>query len=172
MKRFYYMTQSLPSVTGINQDLAAEGIGPNRISVMGRDVAELERAHVHAVSPWDQTDVMHSGFLGAAVGLVIGLLVGLALMAIDPFGMSMNMWAVWIAGAFFLFHGAWFGGLVGLSRRNHHMLRYLTEVERGNYLVMVDADDEDQARRVHRVMSAKHREATVAGEEDGYSPFF
>ncbi len=170
MKRFYFLTQSLPSVTGINHDLAAAGIGSNRMSVIGPDTAELERAQLQVPSLWSQTDIVYAGFWGGVIGVVIGALVGFMLMAADPFGLPLNAWAVWITAAFSGAHGAWMGGLVGISRRNHHLLRYLAEVEQGRYLVMVDADDDDQARRVTRVMNEKHREARQAGMEENYSP--
>lgn len=170
MKRFYFLTQSLPSVTGINHDLVAAGIGTNRMSVIGPDTAELERAHLQVPSLWSQTDIIYAGFWGGVIGVAIGVVLGLILMAADPFGLQLNAWAVWITAGFGGAHGAWMGGLVGICRRNHHLLRYLAEVEQGRYLIMIDTDDEDQARRVRRVMSEQHREAQQAGLEENYSP--
>ena len=172
MKRFYYMTRSLSSVLGIHQDLEAGGIGHNRLHVMGKHNTVLHQAKVHTTTPWEETDIMHSGFVGAVGGLVTGLLLGLILVAMQPFGIVLGSVTVMASTAFFLSLGAWFGGLIGISRRNHHLQKFLPDVARGEYLVMVDVDDNDQERRVRRIMGERHREARVAGEEDGYSPFF
>ena len=172
MKRFYYMTQSLSSVLGIHHDLEEVGIGHNRMHVMGKNNTVLEQARVHTTTPWEETDIMHSGFIGAVGGLIAGLLVGLILVGWQPFGIMLGSVTVIASTAFFLCLGAWFGGLIGISRRNHHLQKFLPDVARGEYLVMVDTDDNDQERRVRRIMGERHREARVAGEEDGYSPFF
>lgn len=172
MKRFYYMTQSLSSVLGIHRDLEEVGIGYNRMYVLGKNHTVLEEAHVHTTTPWEETDIMHSGFVGAIGGLVCGLLIGLILVAVAPFGVPMGTVALIASTAFFTCLGAWFGGLIGISRRNHHLERFLPDVERGEYLVMVDTDDSNQERSVRRIMTERHREARMAAEEDGYSPFF
>ena len=37
---------------------------------------------------------------------------------------------------------------------------------------MVDADDDNQLKKIESVMKERHREAKEAGHEDHYSPFF
>ena len=44
-------------------------------------------------------------------------------------------------------------------------------MEQGQYLVMVDADDDAQAGRIVRVMNDSHGEAREVGREDSFSPF-
>lgn len=172
MKRFYYLTDSVSSVLGITRDLAQVGIGGNRLHVMGRNNAVLDEAHVHTTTPWEETDIMPFGFMGALIGVGVGLLVGYGLAALDPWGVDMGGEVVIAATAFFTCFGAWLGGMLGISVRNHHLEPYLDKVRDGHYLVMVDADDEQQEGKVRDVMGHRHREANEAGREDHFSPLF
>ncbi|PKM22190.1 MAG: hypothetical protein CVV10_05575 [Gammaproteobacteria bacterium HGW-Gammaproteobacteria-14] len=173
MKRYYYMTRSLASVLGISRDLGAEGIGENRIHVLGKNMGVLERAKVHTTTLWEETDILHFGFLGAMYGMIFGLFGGFVLAATDPWGVDLGSGTAIAATAFGICFGAWLGGIRGISTRNHHIEPYLANVEQeGGYLVMVDADDERQIRSIEKVMKIRHKEAREAGQEDHYSPFF
>jgi hypothetical protein len=172
MKRLYYVTDSVNSVVSINEDLGRAGIGDNRVHVMGRDAAPLERAQVHTTTPWEETEIMPLGFMGAILGLTLGLLAGFGLAGLDPWGMDLGGEIIIACAAFFTCFGAWLGGILGISSRNHHIAPYMDQVEKGHYLVMVDADDEQQERQVRQVMERQHREANQAGYEDHFSPLF
>ena len=170
MKRLYYLTDSVSSVLGITRDLEIAGIGENRVHVMGKNHAVLDEAHVHTTTPLEETDLMPYGFTGAMIGLALGVILGFLLAMMDPWALELGGEAVLIGAAFFACFGAWIGGIAGISRRNHHLEPYLDRVREGHYLVMVDADDDDQERRVRRVMEGGHTEAAEAGHEDHYSP--
>lgn len=172
MKRIYYLTRSLPSVMGISRDLRDVGIGENRIHVTGKNVTALELAHVHTTTLFEETDIMHSGFLGAMYGMAAGVVMGFMLAGLDPWGMELGVDAIIGATVFMGCFGAWLGGIRGISTRNHHLAPYLPSLERdhGSYLVMVDADDDRQLQQIEQVMHTRHREAREAGHEDKYSP--
>lgn len=172
MKRLYYLTDSVSSVLEITRDLEQVGIGENRLHVMGENSAVLEEAHVHTTTPWEETEIMPSGFMGAIAGLCVGLIAGFALAGADPWGLQLGGEVVVAAGAFFTCFGAWLGGILGISSRNHHLEPYVDKVREGHYLLMVDADDEHQEDRVRDIMNRRHREANEAGYEDHFSPFF
>ncbi len=173
MKRIYYMTRSLPSVLGISRDLRDVGIGEARIHVTGKNIAALQLAHVHTTTLFEDTDIMHSGFLGAMYGMGLGVIVGFMLAGMDPWGADLGTEAIIGATVFFSCFGAWLGGIRGISTRNHHLAPYLSGLEQdeASYLVMVDADDDRQLHQIERVMQERHREAREAGHEDHYSPF-
>lgn len=173
MKRFYYMTRSLSSVLGISRDLQDAGIGENRIHVMGQNSGVLEQARVHTTTLFEETDILHYGFVGAIYGLMTGVLAGLMLAALDPWGVDLGSSTIIAATVFAACFGAWVGGIRGISTGNHHIKPYLHGVEKeGGYLVMIDADDTRQVRSIEKVMQSRHQEARQAGQEDHYSPFF
>ena len=171
MKRLYYFTKSLTSVQGITRDLQQVGIGENRMHVMGTDTMALAQAHVHGTTTWEETDIMHSGFMGALIGMGVGLLAGFLIAGADPWGMQLESGAIIGATLFGTCFGAWLGGLRGVSSQNHHLTPYLGRVEQGDYLMMVDADDDQQAGRVEKVMKNHRHEAEEAGREEHFSPF-
>ena len=173
MKRIYYLTRSLSSVLGISKDLHDAGIGDNRIHVMGNNQGVLEQAGVHTATLWEETDIMHLGFLGALWGGAFGMLGGFMLAGLDPWGMELGGGMVMVATLFGVCLGAWLGGILGISTRNHHLRPFLARVQSdGDFLVMVDADDDRMLKSVEQVMHERHREARQAGREDHYSPFF
>ncbi|MCG8436946.1 MAG: hypothetical protein MI751_02560, partial [Pseudomonadales bacterium] len=159
MKRLYYFTKSLTSVQGITRDLQQVGIGENRMHVMGTDTMAIAQAHVHGTTTWEETDIMHSGFMGALIGMGVGLLAGFLIAGADPWGMQLESGAIIGATLFGTCFGAWLGGLRGVSSQNHHLTPYLDRVEQGDYLMMVDADDDQQAGRVEKVMKNHRHEA-------------
>ncbi|MDF1820532.1 MAG: hypothetical protein P1U64_03110 [Alcanivoracaceae bacterium] len=172
MRRIYYLTRSLGSVQGISEDLHEAGIGDNRIFVMGDNRGVLEQAHLHTTSFWEDTDILHSGFVGSVWGLIAGVVAGFLLAGMDPWGMDLGLGAILAASLFGLCLGAWVGGIRGIQLRNPHLLPYLSHLRGDQYLVMVDADDERMTRQVERVMREQHAEAREAGREENYSPFF
>ena len=171
MKRLYYFTKSLTSVQGITRDLQQVGIGENRMHVMGTDTMAIAQAHVHGTTTWEETDIMHSGFMGALIGMGVGLMAGFLITVADPWGMQLESGAIIGATLFGTCFGAWLGGLRGVSSQNHHLTPYLDRVEQGDYLMMVDADDDQQAGRVEKVMKNHRHEAEEAGREEHFSPF-
>ena len=171
MKRLYYFTKSLTSVQGITRDLQQVGIGENRMHVMGTDTMAIAQAHVHGTTTWEETDIMHSGFMGALIGMGVGLLAGFLIAGADPWGMQLESGAIIGATLFGTWFGAWLGGLRGVTSQNPHLTPYLDRVEQGDYLMMVDADDDQQAGRVEKVMKNHRHEAEEAGREEHFSPF-
>ncbi|KZY33713.1 hypothetical protein A3754_11575 [Alcanivorax sp. HI0083] len=171
MKRLYYFTKSLASIQGITGELRQAGIGENRLHVMGTDTMAIAQAHVHGTTPWEETDIMHSGFLGALIGMAAGLFGGFLLAGLDPWGANLESGAIIGATLFGTCFGAWLGGLRGVSSTNHHLSPYIDRVEQGDYLMMVDADDDLQATKVEKVMHGHRHEAEEAGREEHFSPF-
>lgn len=152
MHRVYYVVRSLEQVKAALTGLEQAEVGSNRVHVMARDNGELIRQGIHATTPWEDTNIMTTGFYGAVIGSVIGLVVGWALSVIDPWGLDINGWGIIIAVLFFGAHGAWAGGIRGISHSNYHLKPYLGDIRKGRYLIMVDVDREDQCERVHKML--------------------
>ena len=150
MFRVYYLVNSMDQVKTALKNVEQSELGTNRVHVMARDNGELSREGIHATTPWEDTNIMTTGFYGAVVGAVIGLLVGWALSGIDPWGLEIGFWGVMVSVLFFGSHGAWAGGIRGISHANYHLKPYLEDIRKGHYLVIVDVDREEQRKEVHR----------------------
>lgn len=171
MKRFYYMARSLVGVKGITRDLSKVGIGENRLHVVGSNPSELDRAKVHYATPLEETDVMHSGYVGAWWGFYAGLISGFVLVFSNPWGIQLGITAFLAATLFFTCFGAWLGGLLGVSMPNHHLVPFMRRMRRHQYLVFIDTDNEHQTQRMREVMRTHKRDVEELGSEDNYSPF-
>ena len=171
MYRVYYLVRSLDQVKVALNGLKCARVGANRVHVMARDNGELASEGIHATTPWEDTNIMTTGFYGALIGAGIGLLVGWALASIDPWGVQIGFFGVLLSILFFGAHGAWAGGIRGISHSNYHLKPYLKDIRRGRYLILVDVDREEQRARVHQALD-RSLNADRQDDEGSFSPLF
>lgn len=167
MKRLYYLTDSLNSVSQISDDLHGNGITDWHIHVLSKNEAGLFHRHVHSAHMFQQNDVIHSGAMGAILGGCIGLLAVACIYLWMPLGAPVPSLApLIIAGVFTLF-GAWSGGLAGAMRENYKIRRFHNDIERGRYLIMIDVH-KPREQAVRTQLRQYHPEATLAGEDTSW----
>ena len=164
MKRLYYLTSSLDSVSGISQDMHNQGIDDWHIHVLSRNKAGLYHRQVHSSHIFQENDVIHSGELGAILGGATGLVLAVIIESWTPFGAPLPLPVlILIAGIFTLF-GTWSGGLAGVTRENYKIARFHDDLEQGKHLVMIDVSRrKEQTVRYH--LEKYHPEAVMAGED-------
>ena len=164
MKRLYYLTGTLNSVTQIIDDLHHAGISDWHLHVLSRNEAGLYHRQVHSANLFQKNDVLHSGELGAFTGGIVGLIVATLLELWNPLNLNPSLpMLVFITGLFTLF-GAWSGGLAGVTRENYKTARFHDELKRGRHLIMVDVSKQ-QEKVVRYHLSQYHPEASMAGED-------
>ena len=78
MNRHYYISDNLDELERVEQELEAQGISTEQIHVLSEQDAEVEHHHLHDVPSFMKQDVVHSGEIGALVGLVLAAAVLLA----------------------------------------------------------------------------------------------
>ncbi len=152
MFRVYYLVNSMDQVKTALKNIEQSEIGTNRVHVMARDNGELSAGVSMRPRHGEDTNITTTGFYGAVVGAVIGLLVGWALSGIDPWGAGIGFWGVMVSVLFFGSNGAWAGGIRGISHANYHLKPYLDDIRKGHYLIIVDVDREEQRKKVHRLL--------------------
>lgn len=169
MFRAYYVIRKLKPLQAAIEQLENAGVGHNRIHVLARDNGMLERAGINHTTFWEDTDIMPSGYRGAWLGLAVGAVAGLLLVAADPFGMDFGLATFFAVTVLLTCFGAWAGGLVGISGPQHQLRRYMGRVRRGAYLVMVDVDREEDVRAVKQILRKGARGESLEIESD-FSP--
>ena len=76
MQRHYYISDNLDELERVEQELEAQGISTEQIHVLSEQDAEVEQHHhLHDVPSFMKQDVVHSGEIGALVGLVLAAAV-------------------------------------------------------------------------------------------------
>ena len=119
MKCLYFLSPTLSSTQAISDALQGAGVSDFYLHVISRDESGLKKQHIHSSNYLETRDMVRDGFIGAALGMAVGLIgIGL-LMYFRPFGDDVQVPAFVYAilvGAATLF-GAWEGGLTGIAWR-------------------------------------------------------
>ena len=162
MKRLYYLSKTLESVSKIVDDLHREGVSDWNIHVLSKDEAGLYHRHIHSAHILQQNDVIHSGQLGA----MLGMLAGACFAVITDYWLAVHDLSTailaLIAGTFTLF-GAWSGGLVGVMKENYKIARFHNDLEKGDYLLLIDID-KTQELSICQQISRFHPDTVLAAQ--------
>ena len=118
--------------------------GPSSVAI-SRDMAGLYRHHIHAATPYQQRDLVHTGVRWSLVAGVVGLVVSAVLKSFQPLPVNIDWTMValftLICGCF----GAWVGGMIGLSRENYKLAPFHDHLVAGKTLVLVDVPQAQMA---------------------------
>lgn len=173
MKCYYYLSPTLAETESVSDDLHKSGVNDWFIHIISssKNEAGLQRRHLHSSNYLETMDFIREGLLGAACGLIVGLLGATLLSVFEPFGTDLPVIAYLGAIALFTFFGAWQGGLVGISTENRKLAHFRNDIESGKYLILVYAH-RDEEEKVHAMMTRLHPEAQFVGvDPQFYNPF-
>src|SRR5262245_55047168 len=127
MKCLYYLAPTLESTRQISDDLHAAGVRDFFIHVIAKDSAGLKRQHIHSANYLETLDIIRDGFIGAAIGVLVGLVMAAILFFIDPFPGVPRIVYFMIVVLVILF-GAWEGGLTGIALENKKLRKFHREI--------------------------------------------
>ena len=172
MKCIYFLTPTIATTDQVSADLHEVGVQDFYLHVISRDQAGLKRHHIHSSNYFETLDIIRDGFIGAALGFLVGMAgIGLLIYA-KPFGdhvVPSFVYAI-LVGVASLF-GAWEGGLVGIDSENKKLAQFHDELVAGKYLILVYV-------RRHRepvvleMMRTKHPDAELVAIDSHFvNPF-
>src|ERR1700680_3593983 len=172
MNCIYFLTPNIATTDQVSADLHEVGVKDFYLHVICRDHAGLKRHQIQSSNYFETLDVLRDGFIGAALGFLIGLVgVGLLLYA-KPFGehvVPAFVYAI-LVGAATLF-GAWEGGLVGIDSENKKLAKFHDDLVAGKYLILVYVR-KHREQVVLKMMREKHPDAElVAVDSQLVNPF-
>ncbi|MDX1694754.1 MAG: hypothetical protein R3208_13390 [Ketobacteraceae bacterium] len=170
MKRIYYLFNGTLPARSISDDLLSLGMNAGQLHFLNRDPQSLESLEVPKTNIFEERDIGHSGLYGILVGLACGVLFSVVL-GVTSLSEHLSLQVLLFIWALFAFFGGWAGGMVGLSRENHHIERFHDAIDHGETLLMVDAYDEREEQKAKDVMYKRHNEATYQGEDANYREF-
>ena len=85
MKCLYYLAPTLDSTHRISDHLHEEGVDDWYIHVVSKDEAGLTREHIHSSNYFETRDFLRTGFIGANLGFIIGVIgAGLLMFFEEP----------------------------------------------------------------------------------------
>jgi len=161
MKCFYYLVPTLTDTHQVSDDLHAAGIDDFYIHIVSANEAGLRQHHLHSSNYVETLDFVRIGFLGAAAGLVLGV-IGCTLMShLQPFGSNLPFFIYVLLTLAATLFGAWEGGLIGVGSENKKLARFHNDIEAGQYLILLYAR-KAQEETVRGMMAAQHPESELA----------
>ena len=169
MFRGYFLIKHLEPLKQTIDELESAEVGHNRIHVMAKDPQILEQKGILATTPWEDTDIMPSGYHGAWRGFWVGLIAGFLMISADPFGVDIGVPAWLFITALCTSFGAWLGGMVGLSQVQHDLRPYVSRVKNGYFLMLVDVDREVDLMKVQAIIH-RHQEFELSNVDTHFSP--
>jgi len=136
-------------------DLQKTGFDMEKISIIGRDYQTAE--HVRGFLTWKDTaksGAAGGGYWGSFVGGLFGILVGAGVLFIPGIapiiiaGPIAGVLAGWLEGTLVGAAGAaaiggLAGALGGLGIPKHEVLKYETQIQAGEFIILVTGSDED-----------------------------
>lgn len=150
MNRHFYVSDNLDDLENVEHELEASGISTEQIHVLSEKDAEVEEHHLHEVTSFMKQDAVHSGEIGAVIGVVLAALV---LVGAWLFGWTETA-AGWIPFIFLavvvLGFCTWEGGFFGFQEPNAHFRRFRKLLKHGKHIFFVDIEpeQEDTLKRV------------------------
>lgn len=171
MNCLYYLAPTLDSTQRVCDDLHAAGVRDFFLHVISRNESGLKTQRIHSSNYLETLDVVRDGFIGAAVGLIVGLIGVLLLMYFEPFGPNVPTLVYVLVVIVATLFGSWEGGLTGIASENKKLAKFHHDLEAGRYLILVYAR-RGRGAAVRSMMRSKHPEAElVAIDRHFINPF-
>jgi hypothetical protein len=117
---------------------------------------------LHEASVLQKSDVRHALFLGAGLGALGGMLLGIYLKLTPIGGMTFDVGTFLLATIGGMLFGAWCSTLVGLSTPNIKLKPFEPEIESGKILLMVDVPVA-RVEEIEALIARRHPEAVDRG---------
>ena len=172
MKCLYFIAPTIDSSETISNDLHEIGVNDWFIHIISKDEAQLKKRKLHSGNWLETLDFMRTGFIGANVGFIIGVIGVGILMVTEAFGPNVPMLAYIALVAFTTLFGAWEGG-PDWGRPGKPEVGALShdEIEAGKFLILIYAR-KGTAEDIKSMMRERHPESRhVATDRHFISPF-
>jgi hypothetical protein len=142
-ERQFFFVNDYEHARQIIDDLRDFGITEDDLHVIANDSVMLE--------PLPEPDIVHRSDIvdaakrGAATGGAMGLIGSIVAVTVPPAGLTLGGGAILAGTALGTALGTWFSTLVGVSVPNQEVDDYRHRIDRGELMIIVDCEPEQQA---------------------------
>ncbi len=131
MKCMYYLSPSIKTTHEIADEVEAVGVNDWFIHIHSKHDSDVKKEHLHSSNYLETLDVIRDGFIGAAIGFLVAIVLATLTAIVQPFGGVTN----WIGYAAIILvvtlFGAWVGGLTGIAQENKKIAHFDDDVDAG-----------------------------------------
>lgn len=166
MNRHYYISDNLDDLERVEFDLQERGVSTPQLHVFspgdGGTIADVEAHHLHEVTDFTKSDVVHSGMIGLGIGAIAACLV-LLLAHFLGWAETAAGWTPFIFLAIvFLGFSAWEGGLRGIQEPNQEFVHFKDALDAGKHIFFIDVE----AKQEHLLKEVvdQHPQLEFAGD--------
>ncbi len=167
-RRLYVVLLNLAGAIQTANDLLMARIEDRHMHFLGR--CGMSLGILHKASYFQKSDVRHARYLGAGLGALGGMLLGIYLKLTPigdfEFGVGTFLLAT-IGGAAF---GAWASTLIGLSTPNSQLKPFQADIDSGKILLMVDVPVV-RVEEIEALLASRHPEAADKGIDPSMPAF-
>jgi hypothetical protein len=167
-RRLYVVLPDLSDAILAANDLLTARIEDRHMHFLGKRGMSL--GGLHEASYLQKSDVRHALFLGAGLGALGGMLLGvyLKLNPIGPFTFDVGTFLLTTLGG--LGFGAWCSTLIGLSTPNTQLKAFEPDIEAGKILLMVDVPVA-RVEEIETLLKRRHPDAIDKGVDASIPAF-
>lgn len=167
-RRLYVVLPDIASAIQTANDLLLARIEDRHMHFLGKRGMSL--GSLHEASVLQKSDVRHALFLGAGLGALGGMLLGVYLR-LNPIGdITFGAGTFLLAALGGMAFGAWTSTLIGLSTPSAALKRFEADIEAGKILLMVDVPV-DRVEEIEEMLARRHPEAVDKGVEPSMPAF-
>ncbi len=163
-ERQFFFTPDLDAAKAVIDDLKDFGVPIEDLHVIANDQVSLEA--VPEADLEHRSDVIDAAKRGAATGGAIGLVGSIIAVTVPAAGLTLGGGAILAGTALGTALGTWFSTLVGVSVPNQDVEEYRDRIDRGEIMVIVDCEPEQQPALVAMLASRRSESLLLEGNLD------
>ncbi len=157
-ERQFFFAPDFTSASSIVDDLKEFGITEEDIHVIANDEGVLEPLPEPDIT--HRSDIVDAAKRGAATGGAMGLLGSIVAVTVPAFGLTLGGGAILAGTALGTALGTWFSTLVGVSVPNQDVEDYRHRIERGEFMIIVDCEPEQQPQ-LAAMLESRHADTLL-----------
>jgi hypothetical protein len=161
-RRLYFVLPDVESAKRTADDLLLARVEDRHMRFLAKRGTELEP--LHEAGYLDKTDMVHGAAVGLALGAIIGVLAGAAVVAYE--GMTSKV-AVLIGMLIGAPLGAWMASMAGAAVPNSRLKQFQGDIDADRVLMMVDVPFR-RVEEISELVVSRHPEAVPRGQAMRY----
>jgi hypothetical protein len=167
-RRIYFMLPDIPSARSLLDELLLKRIEERHMHFMARegtlpsDMPDANFLH--------KTDLVHGAQMGLMVGGGAGLIAGVLLVMFPPEGLTLQTFAILVAGLGGAVFGAWASGMNAAAVPNSRLAQFAERIQAGQVLLIIDLPL-SRVKEIEDLIAERHPEISFGGQ-DAHIPAF
>ncbi|MES2129477.1 MAG: DUF1269 domain-containing protein [Pseudomonadota bacterium] len=167
-RRIYFMLPDVPSARSMLDELLLKRIEERYMHFWAKE--GTLPSDMPDASFLQKTDLVHGAQMGMMIGGGAGLLAGVLLVMFPPEGLSLQTFAILIAGLGGAVFGAWASGMNAAAVPNSRLKQFAERIEQGQVLLIIDLPL-SRVQEIEDLIEARHPEITFGGQEASVPAF-